>query len=235
MTYLTLFLCSKFAIAIPFLVPHPPHRQTAASAFQHGAFRGLHRRHRRGSGSYANVTLALHPDRPGSSHDEMDDSTYPIRNRAAAPPTYLLVLALIPIATAMYISSTRFSDFRHHGFDILFGSLLGFASAWFAFRWYHLPIRQGAGWAWGPRSQDRAFGVGVGVSGYAADDIASHDDHARREMHSGHEDLELGQTEAPLTTLAAGIEHPHSPAPIASHPGLSRPRSALGTSDTRYI
>lgn len=40
------------------------------------------------------------------------------------------------------------------------------ACAWFAFRWYHLPIRQGAGWAWGARSRDRAFWVGVGVGGY---------------------------------------------------------------------
>ena len=32
---------------------------------------------------------------------------------------------------------------------------------------YHLPVTRGAGWSWGPRNADRAWGVGVGVSSYA--------------------------------------------------------------------
>ncbi len=47
---------------------------------------------------------------------------------------------------------------------------MGFLVGWFAFRWYHLPVRQGAGWAWGARSKERAFGVGVGVGGYVGDE-----------------------------------------------------------------
>ena len=43
---------------------------------------------------------------------------------------------------------------------------MGFILAWSAFRLYHLPIRRSAGWAWGPRSSSRAFGVGVGSGGY---------------------------------------------------------------------
>lgn len=31
---------------------------------------------------------------------------------------------------------------------------------------YHLPVRRGAGWSWGPRSVDKAWGVGVGVPSY---------------------------------------------------------------------
>ena len=99
-------------------------------------------------------------------HGPSLSTTVQLRNQAAAPPTYLLVIAFIPIGAAIYISSTRYSDFRHHGFDIIFGSLMGFALAWFTFRWYHLPIRQGAVWSWGARSRDRAFAVPVGVHGY---------------------------------------------------------------------
>ncbi|EHL02427.1 hypothetical protein M7I_1502 [Glarea lozoyensis 74030] len=56
---------------------------------------------------------------------------------------------------------------QHHGFDILFGYLIGLVTSIFAFRYYHLPIRQGAGWSWGPRSSDRSFWAGIGVGNYA--------------------------------------------------------------------
>ena len=88
------------------------------------------------------------------------------RNQAAAPPVYLLVFAIIPFFASIYIASTRWSDFRHHGFDILFGYFIGTVAAIFAFRWYHLPISQGAGWSWGPRSRERAFWAGIGVGSY---------------------------------------------------------------------
>lgn len=108
------------------------------------------------------------------------------RNQAAAPPLYLFVLPLLPFCVAIYISSTRYSDFRHHGFDILFGSLMGFGLAWAAFRLYHLPIRRSAGWAWGPRSSSRAFGVGVGAGGYV-------DEEERMTLQN---DVELGKMNA---------------------------------------
>lgn len=90
----------------------------------------------------------------------------PIRYQSAAPPVYTLALVLTPVLTAIYVASTRFTDFRHFGFDLLFGSLIGITTAWFSFRWYHLPITRGAGWAWGPRSYQRAWGIGVGVGSY---------------------------------------------------------------------
>lgn len=80
---------------------------------------------------------------------------------------YLLVLTCIPWFASIYIASTRWSDFRHDGFDILFGYLIGLICAVFAFRYYHLPISQGAGWSWGPRSRDRSFWAGVGVGTYS--------------------------------------------------------------------
>lgn len=101
------------------------------------------------------------------SHDITNTSSLiPARNQAAAPPNYLLALPLVPICTAIYITATRFNQFFHHGFDIISGSLIGILAAWFAFRWYHLPLSQGSGWSWGARSRDRAFAIGVGVPGY---------------------------------------------------------------------
>ena len=225
MTYLTLFLCSKFAIAIPFLAPHLAGRARDTAAFA----------------TYAHAHLRSTTDRVGSprkgahhrlSSDETHDDEHsgsllsPIRNAAAAPPVYLLVIALIPIGTAIFISSTRWSDFRHHGFDILFGSILGFVSAWFAFRWYHLPIREGAGWSWGARSRDRAFGVGVGISGYVGDEGWS-SAHAVGQHPTG--DVELGRVEEPPVIVEEGINSTYAPTSgpppvhLSSVPGSTRP------------
>lgn len=88
------------------------------------------------------------------------------RKSGAAPPLYLLAVILPPIGGALYISASRFFDFRHHAFDILFGSLIGILTAVFAFRWYHLPLGRGGGWAWSPRDRNSAFGAGVGTESY---------------------------------------------------------------------
>ena len=123
--YLSLWLCSKFAIAIPFLSPR--------------------------------------------SHEEMtntDANIVPLRNRAAAPPVWLIVVAGFPIATALYVCTSRYADYHHAGFDVIVGAIIGTFFAWFGFRWYHLPVRRGAGWAWGPRSRDRAFYIGIGLPSY---------------------------------------------------------------------
>jgi hypothetical protein len=72
-----------------------------------------------------------------------NDAIIAARNQAAAPPIYLLVFVVIP-----------------------FGYFLGTVSAIVAFRFYHLPLSQGAGWSWGPRSRDRSFWAGVGVGSY---------------------------------------------------------------------
>lgn len=76
---------------------------------------------------------------------------------------------MAPFFTAVFIAASRWYDFRHHGFDILFGFLMGTASAFFAFRWYHLPVARGAGWAWAPRCADKAWWAGVGSFSYAMD------------------------------------------------------------------
>ncbi|KAF2686483.1 PAP2 domain-containing protein [Lentithecium fluviatile CBS 122367] len=153
--YLTLFLASKFSVAIPFLPPRPfstnPDHTSAIAP----------------SNLKSKSILPLHKKESNlASPSFSEEKVVPIRYQAAAPPVYTLVLVLVPIASAIYITSTRFTDYRHFGFDLLFGSLIGIISAWFSFRWYHLPITRGAGWSWGPRSYQRSWGIGVGVGSY---------------------------------------------------------------------
>ncbi|KAI4946007.1 hypothetical protein J4E91_007449 [Alternaria rosae] len=154
--YLTLFLASKFSVAIPFL----PHRPFSTNPAHTSAVSP--------SNLKKQATLPIHKQDSSLSSPTSynDDAVVPIRYQNAAPPVYTLVLILVPICAAIYITSTRFTDFRHFGFDMLFGTLIGVTCAWFSFRWYHLPITRGAGWAWGPRSYDRAWGIGVGRGSY---------------------------------------------------------------------
>jgi membrane-associated phospholipid phosphatase len=168
--YLSLFLASKLALTVPFLAPRPytpDHHTSYSSAFPsrtppRSSPLHHHSSHRRTSSDLG----AKSYDPSASIPSGHDDKIIASRNQAAAPPLYLLLIALIPTFLAVYIASTRFSDFRHHGFDILFGFFIGTVAAIFAFRFYHLPISQGAGWSWGPRSKDRAFWAGVGVGSY---------------------------------------------------------------------
>ena len=89
-----------------------------------------------------------------------------LRNEAAAPPTWLIFFPLVPVGAAIYISCTRYSDFWHHGFDVLTSAILGTLTAWLGFRWYHMPIQTGGGWAWAPRSSKRAYWKSMGVLTY---------------------------------------------------------------------
>jgi len=151
--YLTLFLASKFAVAIPFLPPRPfstnPNHTSAIAP----------------SNIKKQASMAFSKqESPISAY--ADEYVVPIRYQNAAPPVYTLILILVPIGSAIYICASRYTDYRHFGFDILFGSLIGITTAWFSFRFYHLPITRGAGWAWGPRSYDRAWGIGVGRGSY---------------------------------------------------------------------
>jgi len=90
----------------------------------------------------------------------------PYRDEAAAPALWLVLLAYIPIGAATYIAASRYFDFRHHGFDILSGAFIGIVIAILSFRLYNLPLGHGTGYAWGPRSRHRAFGVGIGRHGW---------------------------------------------------------------------
>ncbi|KIW67530.1 hypothetical protein PV04_06775 [Phialophora macrospora] len=149
MLYLCFFICAKFAVQIPFLLPGSD-SQRYISTFDE----------------------ETDGDAKPSKNSQSTSSSriHPPRNQAAAPPIYLLIIAFVPIATAMFVSISRWYDYRHHGFDIISGSILGIFTAWLGFRWYHLPIQGGAGWAWGARSRARAFWLGVGRPGYVGDE-----------------------------------------------------------------
>ncbi|OBT49746.1 hypothetical protein VE04_09782, partial [Pseudogymnoascus sp. 24MN13] len=96
----------------------------------------------------------------------LDHRQIAARNQAASPPLYLLALAFIPTGAAMYIAASRYSDFRHHGFDILSGSFIGTVAAFAAFRYYDRPLGRERGDGVG----DPAAGAGRSgpVSGPAA-------------------------------------------------------------------
>lgn len=52
------------------------------------------------------------------------------------PQMLSFAIVSIPIWIAIYIASTRWSDFRHHGFDVLFGSVEGIVCALIGWSWY---------------------------------------------------------------------------------------------------
>lgn len=177
--YLSLFLASKLAITIPFLA------QKSGEESSHGAVSAFPSRTNTGL-----APLSAYPNLPrtGQSHSNhsksstgmsaeqqqfatnLDRKTIAARNQAASPPLYLLAICLLPTAASMYIAASRYPDFRHSGWDILSGYVIGVANAFWAFRYYHLPIARGAGWSWGPRSASRSWWAGVGVGSYVGDE-----------------------------------------------------------------
>ena len=183
MTYLALFICAKFAVQIPFLLPGSNNQRHVSKFYEEHD---------------PNVEFSK------GSQSSLTSQRHPLRNQAAAPPIYLLVIAFIPIATAMFISTSRWFDYRHHGFDIISGSVLGIFTAWLGFRCYHLPIQGGSGWAWGARSRDRAFWLGVGRAGYVGDEEWSVAKlpamHRPHDMESGRDFAAPGLPDQPEST-----------------------------------
>lgn len=179
--YLSLFLCAKFAVYIPFVMPGGQKSDT--------------------QNTYDFDNSLRHPTGKAGLRQSL-----PPRNATAAPPVYLLLLAVfVPVGTAVFICVSRWFDFHHHGIDIFSGALIGSFTAWFSFRFYHMPIRNGSGWAWGARSRGRAFWVGVGREGYVGDEgwaAARTTEERDLESASGKEDSVLG----------AGIEDPRDAA-----------------------
>ncbi|KAG5994219.1 hypothetical protein E4U43_003289 [Claviceps pusilla] len=196
--YLSLFLASKFSVTLPFVVPsaHGPLDDSKHVAFP--SRRGIDA----SSSSYSSAADAGAAGAAGDAYEpsksgiarrgaKYNSRLQSIRRQAAAPPVYLLAITLAPFCLAIFIAASRWFDFRHHGFDILFGFIIGITTAIYSFRYYHLPIAAGAGWAWGPRSNDRAFWAGVGRLGYAGDN-SDEDPHLQR-LHDHHR-ADLGES-----------------------------------------
>lgn len=166
--YLALYLCSKFAVVLPYL---PSERISNASARQ-----AVYKKTESRSQDTARPILDRNPSKSVTRH----------RDEAAAPPVYMLFFVLVPLGGALYICLSRWMDYAHHGFDIISGSLIGIVCSYVSFRWYHLPVSRASGWSWGPRSADRAFGVGVGRHGYV--DEA----HLAEQQRPQDQDIEMG-------------------------------------------
>ncbi|KAK7988185.1 lipid transporter atnI [Apiospora arundinis] len=171
--YLSLFLASKFSVTIPFLASGGyPDDANAMSSFPSRLARN-----RGNADESMRLTSSNGTEELGNPNDPVvakeiathTKAVLAVRRQAAAPPIYLLAITCVPFFLAIFIASSRWFDFRHHGFDILFGFLIGTITAWFAFRYYHLPIARGAGWAWAPRSHDKAFWAGMGSYSYATE------------------------------------------------------------------
>lgn len=158
--YMTLFLCAKFAVGIPYFTADS--QSTLVNTYEYDMnLRQPYNTQNSTSDSLSDSTKADGHSRPAAGPSP------PPRNTAAAPPVYLLLLAVVlPIGTAIFVCVSRWFDFHHHGIDILSGAIIGAFSAYFSFRYYHMPIRRGSGWSWGARSRERAFWVGVGRDGY---------------------------------------------------------------------
>ena len=167
--YLSLFLASKLAIAVPFLAPVSDDEREVlrSSAFPSRAPHPTKLSSPSQQREQTAGDLTEGGDQVPDQGDAAQKAALGSRRQAAAPPLYLLVLASVPVFVSIFISMSRWYDFRHHGFDILFGFAIGSVTSLFAFRYYHMPVRSGAGWAWGARSTDKAFWAGLGSNSYA--------------------------------------------------------------------
>ena len=157
--YLSLWLAVKFNITIPYLQPYTSNDMHPSESLDDEQGLPLHNtRNSHTDDRSEDLTLGRNSVRPRQSPD--------YRNRAAAPPIFGPVIVTIPICLAIYISSTRYVDFKHKGVDIFSGSLLGVASAWIGFRFYNASLTEGQAWTWGPRPQEHAFAVSTGNKGW---------------------------------------------------------------------
>ena len=186
--YLTLFLCAKFGVHIPVLLPStsPKHVST-----------------------FDEEPSSLSSNNPAVQEDNPYRDP---RSRAAAPPVYLVLICMVPIGAAAYIAVSRWFDYRHHGIDILTGSLIGAVCAYLGFRLYHLPIRRGAGWSWGARSRERAFWLGIGTPNYVGEEgfySAAYAEKRRRDLESGRaqEPVEMKPISKPGTGTSSSSFH----------------------------
>lgn len=140
--YLSLWLSSKLNLSIPYFHPRSMIEEKKAAE--------------------ADESNLL----PTHSGEDVASTPTPPYERAAAPPLFGIVLFVIPISVAFWISSTRYVDFKHQGIDIVSGSALGIVTAWLGFRLYHGSLTRGESWAWSPRSVDKAFAVSSGHEGW---------------------------------------------------------------------
>ncbi|KAF8421985.1 phosphatidic acid phosphatase type 2/haloperoxidase [Tirmania nivea] len=122
--------------------------------------------------TYFTIFLSFHPLKPRGFGPFNNGPALQTSKKGSHPPTPLLLVLSVPILLAIYVSTTRYSDYRHHGVDVIFGSLIGVGTAILGWAWY------------GSRTTNRARGFG-GVS--------------RKRTNCRCGDLELGQQQTTVT------------------------------------
>ncbi|KAJ2905366.1 uncharacterized protein MKZ38_005665 [Zalerion maritima] len=167
--YLSLFIASKFTITIPFVTPAAYPTDASFAAFPSRLPQSPPSRHVLASTSCVDDDNNDSESQAVGNISSHSRAVLAVRRQAAAPPLYLFAIALLPFFGSVFIASSRWFDYRHHAFDIFSGYLIGTLSAILGFRYYHMPISQGAGWSWGPRSVDKAFWAGLGSYSFATD------------------------------------------------------------------
>lgn len=226
MTYLTLFLCAKFGVLIPYLAPRVWTGKELAMdagrtfASKHGselestgASSGFAPKSSTSTGAGSTPSNHFDSHHHHQLHHHHHDhepatSTSPLRTQAAAPPLYLLSFPLLTIGVAVFVTASRWFDYKHHSSDLAFSTALGMLFGWIGFRMYHLPVRRGEGWAWGIRGRERAFWLGVGRRGGwgSGDDLATE---GAVDVESGNGGGIVVGSEEPETTMANGPKtHP---------------------------
>lgn len=181
-----MFLASKFAIRLPYI--------PLQTLLEHdGVVSEYH--------VFPDHKVAKTPFPQRENENQAKPNVVKYRDEAAAPPTYLLFLLYVPLGVAIFITGSRYFNYRHHGFDLISGTVIGITTAWFSFRWYHLPVGRGAGWSWGPRSSRRAFWVGFGSRGYVDEENRTTSGVVDVEM--GNLSREHGATHVRATSLSS--------------------------------
>ena len=198
--YLSLWLCAKFAVAPPHLSFRAFGKDTSPKLPVYIKDKGI-------AASTHNMS--------GIMRDTKGPSPLELRFfSAASPPLYLLILAYLPTGVALFISASRYYNYRHYGFDVITGALIGSLTSYFSFRLYNPPISRGPGWSWEPRSPERAFGIGVGTSGFVSYPGAS--------GRTGHDDLEMGdvhtEENGSMGLERAHVEQPQNNAAVGPSP-----------------
>ena len=148
--YFTLWLCSRFAIWLPTSSRPLDTSERSVDVPQRESF---------GSAQDTIELVAGQTLRTNAESEITGD-------HAAAPPLWTLFIPFIPLGGALYICLSRYMDYAHHGFDIIAGALIGIITSWFSFRFYHMPVSQMRGRAWGRRSPVAAFSLGSNKFGY---------------------------------------------------------------------
>lgn len=104
--YLTLYFCSKFAIGLPSL-PNVQHSQNHQKLSSDHELLPLHSNRARGDSEETKPEY----DDQHSPMNPIATSPLWVRNSAAAPPNYLIIPALTPVAVAVYVCSTRWAEY----------------------------------------------------------------------------------------------------------------------------